>query len=59
MHIKMGTTVSPSGGGLRVLTGFGREVHGQRGDGVVGWVVVELRHQQVVVLHPQGELLHV
>ena len=39
--------------------GLGGEVDGDGGHGVPGGVAVQLRHQQVVVLHPQRELLHV
>lgn len=45
--------------GWRVLTGFGGEVNTQRSDGVVGRVVVELSDKEVIILHPQRELLHV
>lgn len=39
---------------------LGREVDGYGGNVIVGRVVlVELRHQQIVVLHPQRELLHI
>lgn len=43
----------------RVLTCLGGEVNAQRGDGVIGGVVIELSDEKVVVLHPQRELLHV
>lgn len=42
-----------------LLTGFRCEVDAKSGDGVLCRVSVQLRHQQVVVLHPQRELLHV
>ena len=35
------------------------QIHGDGSHGVSGGVTIQLRHQQVVVLHPQGELLHV
>lgn len=40
-------------------TCLGSEVNAQRGDGVIGGVVIELSDEKVVVLHPQRELLHV
>lgn len=43
----------------RVLTCFGGEVNTQCSDGVVGRVVIELSDKEVVILHPQWELLHV
>lgn len=42
-----------------ILTGFGCEVDAESRDGVLRRVPVQLSHQQVVVLHPQRELLHV
>lgn len=42
-----------------VLTGFGSEVDAESSDGVLGWVSVQLGHQQIVVLHPQRKLLHI
>ena len=44
---------------LLLLTGFGSEVDAERRDGVFGRVSVQLRHQQIVVLHPQRKLLNV
>ena len=35
------------------------QIHGNGSHGVSGGVTIQLRHQQVVVLHPQRELLHV
>lgn len=40
-------------------TGFRCEVDGQRGDGVIGWVVIKLRHQEVIIFHSEGKFLHV
>ena len=47
------------GGDKVALTALGCEVDAERGDGVLGGVPVELRHQEVVVLHAQWELLHI
>lgn len=46
-------------GSLWALTCFGGEVNAQRRDGVIGRVVIEFSHEEIVVLHPQRELLHV
>jgi hypothetical protein len=43
-----------------ILTcGFGGEIDRDGGDLVVGGVLVEFRHEEVIVLHAKGELLHV
>lgn len=45
---------------IEILTcGFGRQVHGDRSDLIVGRVAVQLGDEQVVVFHPQRKLLHV
>lgn len=41
------------------LTGLGGEVDAEGGDPILCWVSVELTDKEVVVLHPQGEFLHI
>ena len=41
------------------LTGLGCEVDTECSDGVIRRVVVQLCHQQIIILHPQRKLLHV
>lgn len=41
------------------LTGLGGEVDAEGGDPILCWVSEELTDKEVVVLHAQGEFLHV
>lgn len=43
----------------RARTGFRCEVYGQRGDGIIRWVMIELRHQKVIIFHSERKFLHV
>ena len=38
---------------------LGREVDGDGRDGVTRWVTVQLSDKKIVILHTQGELLHI
>ena len=58
-YLKRSTCTWNNEKAVLALTSFRRKVYGDGGDDVIGRVVVELRHKQVVVLHAQGKLLHV
>lgn len=46
-------------GTVSELTGLGGEVDTEGGDSILCWVPVELTDQEVIVLHPKRELLHI